>query len=249
MRTKLLVLLSIVSISVFAQFNVKDIDSTQIHKGIKLKKNKVVSSIMWFDKAGENYVIQTATPLIATKSALEAKKNYELVRTDGKFVNSKKVNGKMVRGEYVGGKVDTIWSAESEYRIKGLFTYHYLIDKTDTLRLLWKNIDQMSQCSYKYLQANYLTKPMLTDLDKDGKAEVWFVYELGCTDNKTASPMVMKLALYIGKKAYMIKGRKVVQNGDKMEGGEILPDKSYDELPQVFRDHALKIWNTYKFQK
>ncbi len=249
MRTKLLMLLSIVSLSAFSQFNVKEIDSTQIHKGIKLKKNKVVSSIMWFDKAGENYVIQTETPLIETKSSIEAKKNYELVKTDGKFVNSKKVDGKMVRGEYVGGKTDTIWSAESEYRIKGLFTYHYLIDKTDTLRLLWKNIDQMSQCSYKYLKADYLSKPIVTDLDKDGKAEVWFAYELGCTDNKAESPMVMKLALYIGKKAYMISGRRVVQNGEKQEGGEIIPDKSFDELPQEFRDYALQIWNTYKFQK
>lgn len=249
MRTKvLLLLLSLVSLGAYAQFEVKDVDSVNIHKAIKLKKNKVVSCVSWSDKNGENYVIETLTPLIIPKSAQDAKGKYELVKTNGHFVNSKKVNGKTVRGEYVGGKTDTIWAVEAEYRVKGIFTYHYLIDKKDTLRTIFKNIDQVSECSYKYLQANYLCKPIVTDLDKDGVAEVWFIYQMGCRDNSN-TPLVMKLALYIGKDCYMLKGTRIIHDGEKVIGGEVKPDKSFESLSQAYRDFALTLWGKYVTEK
>lgn len=248
MRTKVLILLSIISLSAFAQFEVKDVDSANIHKAIVLKKNKVVSCVSWKDNNGENYVIQTITPLLTPKSAQEAKGKYELIKTEGKFVNSKKVNGKKVLGEYVGGKTDTLWSAEAEYRIQGLFTYHYVIDKKDTLRTLWKNIDQVSECSFKNINAKYLSKPIITDLDKDGTAEVWFVYQLGCRDNNK-TPLVVKIALYIGKDCHMFKGTQVILDGDKTIGGEVKPDKSFENLSQAHRDYALALWEKYKTEK
>lgn len=248
MRTRVLIFLSLISLAAFSQFQVKDVDSVNIHKAIKLKKNKVVSCVSWNDKNGENYVIETLTPLITPKSAQDAKGKFEVVKSEGKFVNSKKVNGKMVRGEYVGGKTDTIWSPEAEYRLRGLFTYHYVIDKKDTLRTLWKSIDQITECSYKNINANYLSKPIATDLDNDGKAEVWFVYQMGCRDNSN-TPLVMKIVLYIGKDRYELRGTRVIHDGEKEVGGEVKPDKAFENLSQAYRDYALSLWNKYKVEK
>lgn len=248
MRTKVLILLSFISLSTFAQFEVKDVDSVNIHKAIKLKKNKLVSCVSWKDNNGENYVIETLTPLIRTKTAQDAKGKFEVIKTDGKFVNSKKVNGKMILGEYVGGKTDTIWAPEAEYRLKGIFTYHYVIDKKDTLRTLWKNIDQVTECSYKNINANYLSKPIITDIDKDGSAEVWFVYQLGCRDNNK-TPLVVKIVLYIGKESYVFKGTQIIQDGEKTIGGEVKPDKAFENLSQAYRDYALALWDKYKTEK
>lgn len=248
MRTKVLILLSLISIGAFAQFEVKDVDSVNIHKAIKLKKNKVVSCVSWKDKNGENFVIETLTPLITPKSAQDAKGKFEIVKSDGKFVGSKKVNGKTVRGEYVGGKTDTIWAAEAEYRIKGMFTYHYVIDKKDTLRTLWKNIDQVTECSYKNINANYLSKPIISDIDNDGVAEVWVVYQLGCRDN-TNTPLGMKVVLRIGKDSYSLRGTRVIHDGEKVVGGEIKPDKAFENLSQAHRDFALGLWEKYKTEK
>lgn len=246
MRTNIIILLSFFSLAAFAQFNVKEIEANQIPSTIKLKKNKVVSTINWQDKAGDNYVIETETPLLMTKTAEEANKNTQLIRTEGKFVNSKKVNGKMVRGQYVGGKTDTLKNMQADYRIKGLFTYHYIVK--DTAKTIFKHIDQMTDCPYNNLTANYLGAPTVTDLDNDGIAEVWFVYQTGCRE-KANVPLEIKIAMYTGNVKHMIFGTQEIHVGEQTLGGEIKPDKSFDNLSQAFKDYAISLWNKYKTEK
>jgi len=246
MRTNIIILLSFFSLAAFAQFNVKEIDSTQIPGKIKLRKNKVVSCVNWTDKFGDNYVIETETPLLMTKTASEANKNPQTVYTNGKFVDSKKVNGKMVRGKYVGGKVDTLKSVEADYRVKGLFTYHYVV--TDTATIVFKNIDQIADCPCKNISASYLGLPVVTDLDKNGVGEVWFVYQTGCRQDLTV-PLNLKIVLYTGKDKHVINGTREIHAGDKVIGGEIKPDKSFESLPKEFKDYALTLWNKYKTEK
>jgi len=248
MRTKIIGILLLFSMIAFAQENVKDLTEKQIPSKIPLKKNKVVSCVSWNDNIGDHYIIETETALLLTKSATEASKKIQIVNTEGKFVNGKVVNGKPQRGEYVGGKADTIRSIESDYRLKGLFTYHYIIDKNDSVLTLWKNIDQVTDCSYKNLKAEYLSKPIITDLDNNGIKEVWLVYQLGCRIEPTDG-LMLKIVMYQGRDNYVIRGNrlpKVVKPGEAIIEANMKPDASFEKLPKSIQDYGLALWEKYK---
>ncbi len=207
---------------------VQEVDTTQIPSEIAYKGN-VHSAVSWSEKNGEHYVIQTETDLLTPKNAVEAAKmGYEL--------------------RSVNGKTDTIHPVEAEYRIKGLFAYHYLLQKDNSPSLVWRNIDQVSDCSFRNLTAEYLTQPIITDLDNDGKAETWLVYQLGCR-NEPSVALGMKIILYFGEKNYVLRGLRLVHHEGKTDGGEMRADNSWLELPSQFRDYVLELWEKYKTEK
>lgn len=231
MKIRLIILFSVLSLTtISAQKGLKDLSKDEIPADVKYKGD-MVSCITWVDKRGTNYVVETETPLLKTQTSQNAE---DLNSTNVEIVNK-------------NGVTDTIRDIEADYRIKGLFVYHYVVKKGECT-LLWKNLDNVNNCSYKNLTANYLTKPLLTDLDKDGKYEVWFVYQLGCRQDKSVA-LGMKEMLYIDSMAYEIRGLRIVQTGDKKDGGEVRPDKSFMNLDKAFRDYALNLWNQYKEEK
>jgi len=228
MRTKVIGLLLFVTMVAFAQQNVKDLTAKQIPANMKYK-GELVSCVSYTDSLGENYIIQTQTALLTPQSAVDAGKKFELVNTKG--------------------KIDTIRNIEADYRIKGLFVYHY-VQKKDSVSLLWKNLDNVKECSYKYLKADYLTKPIISDLDNNGIAEVWLVYELGCRKDDSVG-LGMKLMMYTGKDSYGMRGIrqvKVAKEGEP-ETNTMKADDSFEKQPQAVRDYALALWNKYKVEK
>ncbi|MDR1678989.1 MAG: hypothetical protein LBR81_04345 [Prevotellaceae bacterium] len=248
MNIRFVALFLLVSQLAFGNITVSDVDSASIPKQIPLKKNKISSCQTWTDKEGKHFIIATETRLITTHTAQNASGQYELIRSEGKFEGSKKVNGKMERGEYVGGRMDTLRPAEAEHRLKGLFVYHYVLNN-NTATLVWRNTDHnQMECSYRHLSGEYLSKPLVTDIDKDGQAEVWLVYQFLCRDNAT-TPANIKIVLKRGTKTHTMEGLRVITVGEKSFGGEIVPDKSWSQVPQEYRDYALQLWNKFKDEK
>lgn len=227
MRTRFVLLLALIALTVNAQLDVKDVSSNQIPTEMKIKGN-VISAISYKDAYGLNYIIQTETALLTPKSAVEAAKKYELIN--------------------VNGRVDTIRDVVSDYRIKGLFVYHYT-QNNDSINLLWKNLDNVTDCSYKYLKGEYLTKPLVTDLDNNGVAEVWLVYQLGCRDTATV-PLGMKLVLYQDKNAYVIRGMRQTLHASEKEIQElesaVKADAGFNNLHPDIKNYARELWNKYK---
>ena len=101
-----------------------------------------------------------------------------------------------------------------------MFTYHYVNSKKGW-NLEWKNMDNVNQCSYKNLTANYLTKPIITDLDNDKKAEIWFVYVLGCRQYHL-TPLGIREVVYVNGERATVRGLQITKNGDKTYGGVYL---------------------------
>ena len=197
-------------------------------RGDMKTKGNFVSAVSYEDNLGINYIIQTETNLLTPKSAVEAAEKYELIN--------------------VNGRVDTIRNIEANYRIKGLFVYHY-VQNNDSVKLLWKNLDNMKDCSYENLTAEYLTKPLITDKDNNGLAEVWLVYQLGCRENKEIG-LGMKLVMYQGDKSYTIRGIRQTKAEKSQEDSKDLvkADDSFKELSQTIRDYAMELWNSYKIE-
>ncbi len=229
MRKKLVFVLSLVSLLVSAQKNLKEIGLEDLSKEMSIKGN-FVSGVRYDDTEGTHFVIQAETNLLTPKSAVEASKNYELINIDG--------------------RVDTIRNIEADFRIKGLFSYHFVVNNDSTV-FIWKHLDHMKDCVYNNLTAAYLNKPLITDIDNNGLAEVWLIYQLGCRADNTVG-LGMKLVLYQGKEASVIRGiRQPKSSSDAtvQDDQSVMPDESFKALHPAIKTYAFELWNKYKTEE
>lgn len=121
-----------------------------------------------------------------------------------------------------------------------LYAYHYLITG-DTIRLTWKVYDFVKDCDVDMF-LNYLDNTFaVTDLNKDGKAEVWLMYKVSCQGD--VSPVPMTLIMYQDNQKYAVRGTTRVQvSANEFMGGEFAFDESFKNGPEEFRKYAEKRW-------
>lgn len=82
----------------------------------------------------------------------------------------------------------------------------------------------------------------ITDLDKDGKAEVTVAYKTFCGGG--IDPSVVKVILRQGKQKFAIRGESLIKyKGQEPMGGTNKPDKALlDSDKAVFKRHMDKVW-------
>lgn len=121
-----------------------------------------------------------------------------------------------------------------------LFAYHYLSTK-DSLRLTWKVFDFIKDCPVD-LDASFIKNSFaVTDLNKDGQAEVWLMYKTACRGD--VSPSDMKIIMYEKDKKYAVRGTNKVKVSEKeYYGGEYTYDAAFKSAPEVFRSYAKTLW-------
>lgn len=141
-------------------------------------------------------------------------------------------------GSYVSQK----FKHESEGQDAELFAYHYL--KTpEGMKQTWRIYDYVSNCPLD-IEASFVTPPLVTDLDKNGLAEIWVMYKTACHGD--VSPVSLKIILYEGMKKFAMRGQSKVQLGEgKTEGGNFSFDKAFNEGPEQFRSYAKNLWEKY----
>lgn len=199
---------------------VTEITAEQIPAEAKYKGD-VYSAVTWKDKQGTHYVIETETKPLITKSAKEAEEREKNDNIDAAMPL-----------EYI----------DADYRLKGLFAYHYVQTKKNGTTLVFKHVDFIDQCAEKNLHANYLTKPVVTDLNNDKEAEVWIVYALGCRQFD-ATPLAMRMVVYMGDQRAQVNGLQIVYRKDgKTNGGESRMDEKFQQLPQVIKNFGKRLW-------
>lgn len=131
-------------------------------------------------------------------------------------------------------------SSEDDGSDAALYAYHYLVSP-DSLQLTWRIYDFIKDCSVD-IKASFVKNTFaVTDLNHDGKAEVWVVYKTVCHGD--VSPLTMKIIMYEDNKKYAIRGSTRVQPapGQTM-GGEYTFDNAFKNGPEVFREYAKKLW-------
>jgi hypothetical protein len=129
---------------------------------------------------------------------------------------------------------------EEGYYEQSLEVRHYIFDGKHW-RQKWTVHDQVMECEYKMI-VEYVKKTFaVTDLDKDGLAEVWLMYKTGCAID--VRPGNMKVIMYEGDTRYSIKGRvRLMLNENKYDGGEYTLDPDYAKAPHAFKEYALDLW-------
>jgi hypothetical protein len=137
------------------------------------------------------------------------------------------------------GNVDVKEEGNS-YLKADLYAYNYLINGNQQT-LSWQMHDFTIVCPVD-TKAKYIPNTFaVTDLNKDGKAEVWLMYITGCRGDVSSGSM--KIIMHEGSKKYAIRGSSRVQIMDKQyDGGEYTLDDAFKTAPTVFKQYALALW-------
>lgn len=135
----------------------------------------------------------------------------------------------------------------NEFENAELFAYHY-VRNGDSVKLLWRVYDYSKDCEFD-LSAEFIDEAFsVTDLDKNGIAEVWVMYEIQCTSD--VSPPPAKIIMYEGNKKYAVRGsRRIRVSGQDYGGGEYTLDDNMKSGNPVFRKYAINLWEKYKIKK
>lgn len=130
------------------------------------------------------------------------------------------------------------------YSDAALYAYHYLVSP-DSTKQTWKIYDYVKECPVDIFLYFIEKSFAVTDLDKNGKAEVWVMYKCSCQGD--VSPVQMKLIMYENNKKYAARGTTSVFEGEgKYAGGKFSFDESFSEGPSSFRQYAENLWDKHK---
>ncbi|WP_347216568.1 hypothetical protein [Chryseobacterium sp.] len=119
----------------------------------------------------------------------------------------------------------------------------------DNNQQIWKVNDFIKDCMVDIDAAFKKNTLRVTDLDKNGIAEIWVMYEIACKGD--VSPSDLKVIMYEGKQKFAMRGETKIRTGMEnngkpvFEGGSYTFDKAFQQGPKVFRDYAEKLWNNH----
>ena len=136
---------------------------------------------------------------------------------------------------------------DSDGRDADLYAYCYKTD-SGTPTVAWQVHDFIKDCGEDIL-ANYVPNTFaVTDLNNDGKAEVWLMYKVTCQGD--VSPPTMKIIMYSGSKKYAARGTAKTQISDKdYMGGKYVFDDAFKTGPEAFRKYADALWQKNLMKK
>jgi hypothetical protein len=87
----------------------------------------------------------------------------------------------------------------------------------------------------------------VTDLNKDGEAEVWIMYKNSCHGD--ASPVAMKIIMYHDNKKFAVRGTtKVPVSANEYAGGEFTFDDAFKKAPAEIRQYAERLWKQHQVE-
>lgn len=134
---------------------------------------------------------------------------------------------------------------ETDFRI---FAYDYLFDKNENkYKLNWKIQDFISNCEFDLMMGFLKNTFKITDLNKNGIAEIWTMYSMTCTSD--VSPSKIKIIMYEGKQKFALRGNSIVNPGTEKIGGDYNLDENLSKAPKEIKEFALKMWKENNEQK
>ena len=138
----------------------------------------------------------------------------------------------------------SINAPDDDFSDGALHAYHYLISG-DSIRHTWSVFDYVKTCDvdmFLYFIDKTFT---ITDLNKDGKAEVWIMYKVSCQGD--VGPVPMKIIMYQDNKKFAVRGTtRVKVSATEYVGGEFTYDEAFKNGPAEFRQYAENLWKQHK---
>ncbi|WP_420153217.1 M949_RS01915 family surface polysaccharide biosynthesis protein [Siphonobacter sp.] len=108
--------------------------------------------------------------------------------------------------------------------------------------MLWQLRDGISDCPLDRVAVFVPGSFKVTDLDKNGKAEVWVAYRIGCRGD--VSPSELKIIMHEGTTKYAMRGMGKLKVGHAVQpdGGTIT---SNGFRKSTFERYAEQLWKAY----
>lgn len=107
---------------------------------------------------------------------------------------------------------------------------------------VWKIYDFEPFCDFGgFVFGNYIPVK-ITDLDGDGFAEIWTMYQTDCMGD--VNPAKLKMIAYNKDKKYAVRGKSTVrlEEGGEIYGGEYTLGEGIVSADKVFKDFAVEHW-------
>jgi hypothetical protein len=128
-----------------------------------------------------------------------------------------------------------------------LFVYHYILNEEGNYSLKRKITDFIKACPLD-LKLDFQDESLtITDLDKDGYAEITFVYRMACRGDVSGSDQ--KLMLLEDGEKYAIRGTCNTQLGDEFFKGSMTMGDEFKKAPKSLQEHAKKMWKKFETEK
>ncbi|MNX74377.1 hypothetical protein D3C86_1058130 [compost metagenome] len=207
----------------------------------------------------------TKTESVKTEKLIGEKTNFEIlteevstenlpkeINFDGKLkeiTKLKDLNGEHIivlteTGEIPSKKIIQ-QEDETDFRI---FAYDYSFDKNENkYKLNWEIQDFISNCEFDLMMGFLKNTFKITDLNKNGIAEIWTMYSMTCTSD--VSPSKIKIIMYEGKQKFALRGNSIVNPGTEKIGGDYKLDENLSKAPKEIKEFALKMWKENNEQK
>jgi len=153
---------------------------------------------------------------------------------------SDSVGNNIVLATETGETKSATTSEDSDAKDARLYVWHYLVSG-DTAKLLWKLTDYEKECPFD-IYASFLKKSFaITDINNDGKSEVWMMYKLGCRSD--VSPVTLKLFMYENGVKAAMRGTTKTQVGEhQFMGGNYSLDENFKKAALPLRAYAETLW-------
>lgn len=141
-------------------------------------------------------------------------------------------------------EITTTKHENDEFNSKALYANHYLVSGNN-IQQTWQVYDYVKTCPFELL-LNFVEQSFaVTDLNKDGKAEVWIMYKAACQGD--INPVPMKIIMHQDNQQFTVRGTTSVKlNATKSTGGEYHFDAAFTTSPAVFRQYAAQLWKQHK---
>jgi hypothetical protein len=139
-------------------------------------------------------------------------------------------------------ETDKTQSKNNEGSDAALYAYHFQVSG-DSIKQTWRVYDYVKECPVDMFLYFVDKTFAVTDLNKNGKAEVWIMYKVSCQGD--VSPVPMKIIMYEDNKKFAVRGTtRVPASG----GGEYTFDEAFKNAPAKFRQYAEKLWKQHKIE-
>ena len=165
------------------------------------------------------------------------------IRYTGKIIDAVTWKDNLGSNYVITTETGIMPAKEEGSRKAALYAHHYLTSG-DSLKQTWRVYDYFDDCPVDVLAAFVNKSLAVTDLNKNGKAEVWLVYRIACQGG--VDPSAMKIIMYEDDKKYAMRGEsKVILSPTDIAGGQYTFDDAFKKAVPEFRKYAEALWKKH----
>lgn len=135
-------------------------------------------------------------------------------------------------------------NVKDDYTTKKLWVEHFIENDTKEPKLLREITDFERDCPVDNQLEIIKDSFSVTDLDKNGYAEIIFIYKTGCKGDVSTSGLKL-MVLENGTKA-AVRGKTIIKEFKTPR--DMTPDAAFKKLPKVIQDKAIALWTQFEIE-